>query len=108
MGDVGSTVLRDRKHLAEEGLFLIVIGLDREAGKVTSVDLVSRGFVYADDAEELLEEAKKVVLRVSDKIDLKEIEDTTVYKNLVRKEIKSFLFKETHRSPMILPIVAEN
>ena len=108
VGDVGSTVLRDRKHLAEEGLFLIVIGLDREAGKVTSVDLVSRGFVYADDAEELLEEAKKVVLRVSDKIDLKEIEDTTVYKNLVRKEIKSFLFKETHRSPMILPIVAEN
>ncbi len=108
VGDVGSTVLRDRKHLAEEGLFIIVIGVNKEEGAVTSVDIVSRGFVYTDDAEELLEEAKQVVLRTSMKIDLKELEDLTVYKNLVRKEVKTFLFGETHRNPMILPIVAEN
>ncbi len=107
VGDVGSTVLRDRKHLAEEGLFVIVIGLDREEGKVTSVDVISRGFVYAEDAEELLEEAKKLVLRVSAKIDLKDLEDVAVYKNVVRREMKSFLYKETRRSPMILPIVSE-
>ncbi|MBQ7227548.1 MAG: ribonuclease J [Clostridia bacterium] len=108
VGDVGSSVLRDRKHLAEEGLFIIVIGLDRKSGEVTSVDLVSRGFVYAEDAEELLENAKQVVLRASGKMDLKQLEDFTVYKSVVRKEVKSFLFKETRRSPMILPIITES
>jgi len=108
VGDVGSTVLRDRKHLAEEGLFVIVIGVDREEGKILSVDVISRGFVYAENAEGLMEEAKKLVLRVSAKSDLKEIEDLTVYKNMIRREMKSFLYKETRRSPMILPIVTES
>ena len=108
VGDVGSTVLRDRKHLAEEGLFVIVIGMDREEGKILSVDVISRGFVYAETAEGLMEEAKKLVLRVSAKSDLKEIEDLTVYKNMIRREMKSFLYKETRRSPMILPIVTES
>lgn len=107
VGDVGSTVLRDRKHLAEEGLFVIVIGLERASGSVTGIDVVSRGFVYNEDAEELLNEAKNVVLRASEKIDVKGLEDLTVYKNLIRKEVKTFLFKETHRSPMILPVVVE-
>ena len=107
VGDVGSTVLRDRKHLAEEGLFVIVIGIDREEGRVTGVDVISRGFVYAENAEELLEEAKKLVLRVSAKTDLKEMEDPAVYKNVIRREMKAFLYKETRRSPMILPIVTE-
>ena len=108
VGDVGSTVLRDRKHLAEEGLFVIVIGINREEGKVSSVDVISRGFVYAEDAEELLEEAKKLVIRISEKIDLKELEDPTVYKSMIRREMKAFLYKETRRSPMILPIVTES
>ena len=108
VGDVGSTVLRDRKHLAEEGLFVVIVGLDKESGTVSSVDVVSRGFVYTEDAEELIEEAKRVVERASRKIDLKELEDLTVYKNLIRRELKTFLFRETHRSPMILPVVAEN
>ena len=108
VGDVGSTVLRDRKHLAEEGLFVIVIGMDREEGKILSVDVISRGFVYAENAEGLMEEAKKLVLRVSAKSDLKEIEDLSVYKNMIRREMKSFLYKETRRSPMILPIVTES
>ncbi len=108
VGDVGSTVLRDRKHLAEEGLFVVVISLDSAEGVVNGVDVISRGFVYADDAEDLMEEAKKLVLRISAKTDLKELEDLTVYKNLIRKEMKAFLYKETRRSPMILPIVTEN
>lgn len=108
VGDVGSTVLRDRKHLAEEGLFVVIVGLDKESGTVSGVDVVSRGFVYTEDAEELIEEAKRVVERASRKIDLKELEDLTVYKNLIRRELKTFLFRETHRSPMILPVVAEN
>ncbi len=108
VGDVGSTVLRDRKHLAEEGLFVVVIALDSAEGKINGVDVISRGFVYADDAEDLMEEAKKLVFRISEKVDLKELEDLTVYKNLIRKEVKAFLYKETRRSPMILPIVAEN
>ena len=108
VGDVGSTVLRDRKHLAEEGLFVIVIGMDREEGKILGVDVISRGFVYAENAEGLMEEAKKLVLRVSAKSDLKGIEDLTVYKNMIRREMKSFLYKETRRSPMILPIVTES
>lgn len=108
VGDVGSTVLRDRKHLAEEGLFVVVISLDSAEGVVNGVDVISRGFVYADDAEDLMEEAKKLVLRISAKTDLKELEDLSVYKNLIRKEMKAFLYKETRRSPMILPIVTEN
>ncbi len=107
VGDVGSTVLRDRKHLAEEGLFVIVIGLERASGSVTGIDVVSRGFVYNEDAEELITEAKQVVLRATEKVDVKGLEDLTVYKNLIRKEVKTFLFKETHRSPMILPVVVE-
>lgn len=108
VGDAGSTVLRDRKHLAEEGLFVVIVGLDKESGTVSGVGVVSRGFVYTEDAEELIEEAKRVVERASRKIDLKELEDLTVYKNLIRRELKTFLFRETHRSPMILPVVAEN
>ena len=107
VGDVGSTVLRDRKHLAEEGLFIIVIGVDKDMGQITSVDVISRGFVYNEDAEELLENAKQVVLKTTEKVDLKQLEDYTGYKSLVRKEVKSYLFKETHRSPMILPIITE-
>ena len=103
-----NTIVRVYAHLAEEGLFVIVIGIDREEGRVTGVDVISRGFVYADSAEDLLEEAKQLVLRVSDKTDLKELEDPTVYKNVIRREMKSFLYKETRRSPMILPIVTES
>ena len=72
------------------------------------MDVISRGFVYAEDAEELLEEAKKLVIRISEKIDLKELEDSTVYKSMIRREMKAFLYKETRRSPMILPIVTES
>lgn len=108
VGDVGSTVLRDRKHLAEEGLFVIVIGIDREEGRVTGVDVISRGFVYAENAEELLEEAKKLVLRISSKGGPQRDGGLRrVYKNVIRREMKAFLYKETRRSPMILPIVTE-
>ena len=107
VGDVGSTVLRDRKHLAEEGLFVVVVSVDKLSGLPGNIDIMTRGFVYAEESEELLCTSKKVVESAITRTDVKDLEDYTVLKNLIKKDLKGFLYKNTRRSPMILPIVIE-
>lgn len=107
VGDVGSTVLRDRKHLAEEGLFVVVIGIDKLSGIVGNIDIMTRGFVYAEESEELLNTSKKVVESIVSRMDLRELEDYTALKNIIKKDLKGFLYKNTRRSPMIIPVVVE-
>lgn len=109
VGDVGSAVLRDRKHLAEEGVIVAVVGVDPLSGSVFGVDISSRGFVYTkDESEAVLAEAKDVVLRTLEGVDLKGIADWAPVKNAMRKSLKNLFFKRTGRNPMILPIIMES
>lgn len=109
VGDVGSVVLRDRKHLAEEGMLVAVIGVNSLSGEVYGVDITSRGFMYSkDESEKLLAEAKDVTKHALEGIDLKGVGDWTAVKNQVRKELKNLFFKRTRRNPMIIPVIMEN
>ena len=109
VGDVGSNVLRERKHLAEEGVIVAVVGVSALSGEVYDVDITSRGFTYSkDDAETLIADARDVVRSVLSGIDLKAVEDWTSVKNAVRKELKNLFFKRTRRNPMIIPVIMEN
>lgn len=105
IGDVGSVVLRDRRHLGEDGMVVVVIGVDEESGEIASgPDIISRGFSYSKESEGYIEQAKRVVLESVSRYDLK---DTTSYadaKKTICRDLKNFLFKKTKRSPMILPI----
>ncbi|MDE7395352.1 MAG: ribonuclease J, partial [Clostridiales bacterium] len=109
VGDVGSVVLRDRKHLSEDGLFVVVVGVNTLSGEVTAVEITSRGFAYQKESDELFEEAKDIVRRVVQKTDVKEeAGDYNLLKNAIRKELKSYLYRKTRRNPMILSMMLEN
>ncbi len=109
IGDVGSIVLRDRKHLAQDGLIVVVATIDPINGQVVSgPDLVSRGFVYVREAEELMDEAKAIARRVLEDCCRRHSHDWSTMKSRVRDELSRMLFQKTKRSPMILPIIMEN
>ena len=105
IGDVGSVVLRDRKYLSEEGVLVAAVGVDKASGEVLSIELTSRGFVYVNETENIQTEIKEVVYSTLLKCDLKGVEDFTGIKNIIRKEIKNFVYKKIKRSPMIIVII---
>lgn len=108
VGDVGSVVLRDRKHLAEDGVMIIVATMDRESGRVVSgPDIVSRGFVYVRESEALMDEAKQLMKNVMDRCYVRNIREWGNIKSEMRDALSDFIYKETKRSPMILPIIME-
>ncbi len=108
IGDVGSVVLRDRKHLSEDGLFVVVVGVNTVSGEMTAVEITSRGFSYQKE-DDLFEEAKELVRRAVSQVELKEVAgDYNALKNVIRKELKNFLFRKTRRNPMILSMILEN
>lgn len=108
VGDVGSIVLRDRKHLAEDGIIIVVMTIDSANGEIVSgPDIVSRGFVYVRESEELMIEAKNVVYDCIDEVSRKGYTDWVAIKSSVRDDLSKFLYERTHRSPMILPIIME-
>ncbi len=108
IGDVGSIVLRDRKHLAEDGIIVVVATIDPENGLVVSgPDVVSRGFVYVRESEELLERAREIARRVLEECCHKHTLDWTTMKTRVRDELSHMIFQKTKRSPMILPIIMD-
>ena len=106
VGDTDSAVLRDRKHLAEDGLLIAVICIDELSGTVSAVDITSRGFAYDNNNEDFFEKCREDVLRTLGEYDLREC-DRTVLNNTIRKELKNYIFKKTRRSPMILPMVID-
>ncbi len=109
VGDVGSAVLRDRKHLSEDGIFVAVIGIKAVSGEVFDINIQSKGFMYTkDESDEMVEEAKEVLRKALSKIDLKSVGDFAGVKNLVRKELKNLFFNKTRRDPIILPIIVED
>jgi ribonuclease J len=108
VGDVGQVVLRDRKHLSEDGLFVVVLGIDTRSQEITACEVTSRGFVYMKETEELIDEAKDVVMQVYSRLDQKDLADWNLLKNIIRKELKTYLFSKTRRNPMILSMILEN
>ena len=106
VGDIGSVVLRDRKHLSEDGLVVVVATADlRDRYIVSGPDIVSRGFVYVKESEELMARAKKVAEAALEKAISKGGRDFAAIKNAVRDDLTKFFFKETKRKPMILTII---
>lgn len=108
VGDVGNIVLRDRQHLSENGLIIVVLTLEKYSNQLLAgPDLVSRGFVYVREAENLMDEAKLVVEEALDKCYDKNITDWGKIKNEVKDSLGDFIWKKTKRNPMILPIIME-
>ncbi len=108
VGDVGSVVLRDRKHLAEDGLIIVVATMNRESGTVVAgPDVISRGFVYVKESEELIDNAKQVVIKSFKKCADRNIREWGNIKSAVRDDLSDYIYQKTKRSPMILPIIME-
>jgi len=108
VGDVGNVVLRDRQHLAEDGIIIVVLALNREEGYLYSgPDIVSRGFVYVRESDELMDEARQVVAEVTLNCLDKGIKDWGKIKNTIRDNLGDYVWKKTKRRPMILPVILE-
>jgi ribonuclease J len=107
VGDIGSIVLRDRKHLSEDGLVVIVAGIDGYGELVSGPDVVSRGFVYVKESEELMQRVKEIAAQSIAKSTSKRNIDYAQIKGNIRDDVAKFLFKETKRKPMILPIIMD-
>ena len=108
VGDVGNVVLRDRQHLAEDGIMVVVMSLDRAGGQmVAGPDIVSRGFVYVKESDELIEEARQTVDEALQKCLDRGITDWGRLKNTTKDILGDYVWKKTKRRPMILPIIME-
>ncbi len=108
IGDVGSIVLRDRKLLSQDGLIVVVITTEKESGQVVAgPDIISRGFVYVREAEDLMENAREVIKRTLVKCEGKGKNDWSAQKGLIKDDLREYLFEKTKRKPMILPIIME-
>ena len=108
VGDVGSIVLRDRKHLAQDGLIIVVIGIEKTSNTVVSgPDIISRGFVYVRESEVLMEEARQVLLRALDQCSAHDLREWGTLKTKLRDVLSEYIYGKTKRSPMILPIIME-
>ena len=108
IGDVGNIVLRDRQHLSQDGLIVVVMTMDSQTGEIVSgPDVVSRGFVYVRESENLMDDVKKVVRDEAKKCELNHIRDWTTIKSNIKDELRDYIFERTKRNPMILPIIME-
>ena len=108
VGDVGNIVLRDRQHLAEDGIMIVVLALDQASGfLVSGPDIVSRGFVYVRESDELMDEARELMASVIDNCLNKGITDWGKIKNTIKDSLSDYVWKKTKRRPMILPIILE-
>ena len=108
VGDVGNVVMRDRKHLSDDGLVVVVATVDGASGQVIAgPDLISRGFVYVRENEELMDGAREVVEMTLDRCTRERVRDWASVKTRVREALSGYIYRKTKRSPMILPILME-
>lgn len=108
VGDVGNIVLRDRRLLSQDGIMIVVVTIDHETYQVVSgPDIVSRGFVYVREAEDLMEEAREKVLSALDRCENNGVTEWSMIKSAIRDSLGRFLYEKTRRRPMILPIIME-
>ena len=108
VGDVGSVVLRDRKHLAQDGMIVVCVNLSSQDGSIiTGPDIITRGFIYVKESEELMEELRWVAMDAIERCNRKNIRDWTAIKTAIKNDLSGYLFKTTKRNPMILPVIME-
>jgi len=108
VGDVASVVLRDRKHLAQDGMLVVIITLSSEDGSLVSEpDIITRGFVYVKESEELIQELKNIVMSTLENNVTSKVTDWTSLKRAIKSDLSEYLYKKTKRKPMILPTVTE-
>ena len=108
IGDVGSVVLRDRKHLSEDGLIIIAMAFDRTNGMLVSgPDMISRGFVYVRENEDIIEGIREVVRKIITSYAHIEGSDWPGIKNRIKDEVRRFVFERIKRNPMILPVIVD-
>lgn len=108
VGDVGSIVLRDRKHLAQDGLIIIVVGVDRVSNTIVAgPDIISRGFVYVRESEELMDESRHILLEALSNCTSNDLKEWGTLKTKLRDVLSEYIYGKTKRSPMILPIIME-
>ena len=108
IGDVGNVVLRDRQHLSQDGLIVVVLTLEGSTGEVVAgPDVITRGFIYVKDSESVMEDIKNEVRQEVRECEYRGITDWTTIKNIVRDNLRDYIFEKTKRNPMIIPIVME-
>ena len=108
IGDVGNIVLRDRQNLAQNGIIIVVLTLEKYSNQLLAgPDIVSRGFVYVRESEDLMEEAQRIVDEAVQGCLEKHVSDWGKIKNIIRDSLSDFLWKKMKRNPMILPIIME-
>ena len=108
IGDVGNIVLRDRQNLAQNGIIIVVLTLEKYSNQLLAgPDIVSRGFVYVRESEDLMEEAQRIVDEAVQSCLEKHVSDWGKIKNIIRDSLSDFLWKKMKRNPMILPIIME-
>ena len=108
VGDVGSVVLRDRKHLAEDGMVVVCVNLNADDGSVlTGPDIITRGFIYVKESEELMEQLQDVAMESIERCQRKHIRDWSAIKSAIKNDLSGYLYKTTKRNPMILPVISE-
>ena len=108
VGDVGSVVLRDRKHLAQDGMIVVCVNLSSQDGAIISgPDIITRGFIYVKESEELMEELRCVAMEAIERCGRKRVRDWTAIKTAIKNDLSGYLYKTTKRNPMILPVIME-
>lgn len=108
VGDVGSVVLRDRKHLAQDGMIVVCVNISAQDGSiVTGPDIITRGFIYVKESEELMEELRCVAIEAIERCSRKRVRDWTAVKTAIKNDLSGYLYKTTKRNPMILPVIME-
>ena len=108
VGDVGAVVLRDRQHLAQDGMIVVVVSMSAEDGQVISgPDIITRGFVYVKESEALMDELRQVAVDALDSCQDRRIRDWSTIKSEIKGNLSGYLYKKTKRNPMILPVIME-
>ena len=108
VGDVGSAVLRDRRHLAEDGIVMAIVTLSSDTGEVISQpEIITRGFVYVKEAEDLMDELRRVVNESLDSCERQRVREWSAIKSRIKSNLSGYLYKTTRRSPMVLPVIIE-
>ena len=108
VGDVGAVVLRDRKHLAQDGLIVVCVNISaQDGGLITGPDIITRGFIYVKESEGLMEELRTVALEAMERCSRKRIRDYASIKSAIKNDLSGYLYKTTKRNPMILTVITE-
>ena len=108
VGDVGNIVIRDRKHLSQDGLIVVVVTLDSDGFKIAAgPDIISRGFVYVRESETLMNDTKEIARQAIENCFESGVFDWSSVKSAIKSDVSAFLQKETKRKPMVLPVIME-